>query len=102
MKYKFREDVILEEISKYIDRTYTEHYAKNGSSKDIQTFELIAADPLRGLHFSTGSILKYADRAEYKNQTRKDLLKIIHYGVLALYCYDATNDQSSENKGNIS
>lgn len=95
IKYKFMEDVYYEEVRKYIDSTYGKHYA--GTEGDLQTFELISKDKLRGYHFSIGSIQKYSDRPT-KGQVRSDLLKIIHYGVLALYCHDKMNEKEPNDK----
>ena len=87
INYKFKEDQIWGEVKTYIDSTYFGHYAK-GSNK-VQTTELIAADPMRGLHFCLGNIMKYADRTGYKEGlNRKDLLKVAHYTVMALKCLD--------------
>lgn len=86
--FKFLEDVYTREVFNYILSTYKKHYAKGDADDSLQTFELIAKDKVRGLHFAVGSILKYADRMELKDQTRSDILKIIHYGYLSLYCYD--------------
>jgi len=86
--FRFQEDIYIAEFYKYIDETYNKHYARSESKEGLQTFELISKDRLRGLHFALGSILKYGDRALLKNQTRSDLLKIAHYAILSLYCYD--------------
>jgi len=82
IKYKFNELEILDEVRKYIDGTYSEHYAKE---KNIQTAELIMAKPERGVGFCVGNILKYADRFGTKDgYNRKDILKVIHYAVMLL------------------
>ncbi len=90
INYKFNEKELLEELRKYIDATYSQHYSGN-SVDDVQTFEVIAKESRldRGLHFATGAILKYADRVPLKaGEARKDLWKAIHFGLLALYCFD--------------
>lgn len=84
--YKFNELNYLEELKRYIDQTYTEHY---GDGK-IQTTEVII-DRGRGLDFCLGNIDKYSNRYGHKGvpeDYRKDLLKIIHYGILSLYAHD--------------
>lgn len=86
INYKFDEPEILEELKQYIDKTYNSHYT-HGNSNEIQTFELISKKPLRGKYFAIGSIQKYSDRCEDKNQEEKDIFKIIHFGMLALYSY---------------
>lgn len=81
--YKYREDEILEEIRTYIDSTYGEHYVHDEAN--IETGQLILANPERGLGFCIGNVIKYADRYGKKNGfNRKDLLKVVHYAVMAL------------------
>lgn len=86
INYKFNEPEILQELKDYIDKTYNQHYT-SGNPDEIQTFELIAKNPLRGKYFAMGSIQKYCDRSEAKLQEEKDIFKIIHFGMLALYSY---------------
>lgn len=86
----FNEFAILEEIKEYIRGTYSEHYAKDG----VQAFTLTAKRPLRGLHAALANIIKYADRfGEKDGMNRKDLLKIAHYAVLAIYCCDEITEE---------
>ena len=81
MKYKYNEDTALKEIKAYIDSTYGEHYSKD----KFQDTECII-DGGHGEGFCIGNILKYAQRYGKKNgKDRKDLLKVIHYGIIALY-----------------
>lgn len=84
MEYKYNEDDILEEIKEYIDKSYGDHY----STGKIQAAELIV-DSGHGLGFCIGNIIKYAQRYGKKNgHNRQDLLKVIHYGIIALYAHD--------------
>jgi len=79
--YKYNENKTLEELRKYIDKTYDEHYSRN----KFQATEFII-DGGHGEGFCIGNILKYAQRYGKKNgKDRKDLLKVIHYGIIALY-----------------
>ena len=79
--YKYNEGNALAELSKYIDSTYDEHYSKN----KFQATEFII-DGGHGEGFCIGNILKYAQRYGKKNgKDRNDLLKVIHYGIIALY-----------------
>ena len=81
MKYKYNEDAALKEIKAYIDSTYDEHYSKD----KFQATEFII-DGGHGEGFCIGNILKYAQRYGKKNgKDRNDLLKVIHYGIIALY-----------------
>ena len=73
--YKYNENKALDELSKYIDSTYDEHYSKN-------KFQ------------ATEFILKYAQRYGKKNgKDRRDLLKVIHYGIIALHVNDMENGE---------
>ncbi len=41
--------------------------------------------------------MKYAQRYGKKNgKDRKDLLKVIHYGIMALYNHDIENEKENE------
>ena len=88
--YKYGEDETLVELSKYIDSTYDEHYSKN----NFQATEFII-DGGHGEGFCIGNIMKYAQRYGKKNgKDRSDLLKVIHYGIIALHI---NNMENSEN-----
>ena len=83
-KYKYSEDKALAELKKYIDSTYDEHYSKH----KFQATEFII-DGGHGEGFCIGNILKYAQRYGKKNdRNRSDLLKLIHYGIIALHVND--------------
>ena len=94
--YKYNEDNILKELQEYIDKTYTEHY----SHKKFQATEFVI-DSGHGEGFCIGNILKYSQRYGKKNgKDRKDLLKVIHYGIMALYNHDLDNgDKELEDLG---
>ena len=81
MKYKFDEKQNLIGLQGYIDQTYSEHYA-NGK---YQATDMII-DAGHGEGFCIGNIMKYAMRYSKKNnKSQVDLLKIIHYTLIALY-----------------
>ena len=87
INYKFEEDKSLNELKKYIDSTYDEHYSKS----KFQATEFIL-DSGHGEGFCIGNILKYAQRYGKKNgKDRRDLLKVIHYGIIALHINDMEN-----------
>ena len=94
--YKYNEDNTLKELQEYIDKTYTEHY----SHKKFQATEFVI-DSGHGEGFCIGNIMKYAQRYGKKNgKDRKDLLKVIHYGIMALYNHDLDNgDKELEDLG---
>ena len=84
--YKYSEDRILKELKEYVDKTYGEHYSQN---KYQATAFII--DSGHGTGFCMGNILKYAQRYGKKGSredARKDLLKVLHYGMIALYVHD--------------
>lgn len=85
MKYKYNEDRLLKELKEYIDATYSEHYSRN----KYQATEFII-DAGHGEGFCIGNILKYAQRYGKKDgKNRKDLLKVIHYAIIALSIEDS-------------
>ena len=86
--YKYNENKTLEELKEYIDKTYDEHYSRN----KFQATEFII-DGGHGEGFCIGNILKYAQRYGKKDgKNRKDLLKVLHYGIIALYINNMENE----------
>jgi|TARA_R110000796_G_scaffold144217_1_gene260904 hypothetical protein len=83
MDYKFEEDVTLSNLKDYIDSTYDQHYA----SGKYQATDMIV-DAGFGEGFCIGNIMKYAMRYGKKDNKNKELLKIIHYAMIALYIND--------------
>ena len=82
--YKFNEGELCKELRAYIDKTYEGHYSKN----KFQSTEFIQ-DCGHGIGFSIGNILKYAQRyGKKEGYNRADLLKILHYAIIALDCHD--------------
>lgn len=91
--YKYNEGDLINEIKNYIDGTYGEHYSTN----KYQATEFII-DGGHGEGFCIGNVMKYAQRYGKKDgYNRKDLMKIIHYAIIALYNHDL---QYGENNGN--
>ena len=91
IKYKYNENKALVELEKYINSTYDEHYSKN----KFQATEFII-DGGHGEGFCSGNIMKYAQRYGKKNgKDKRDLLKVIHYGIIALHI---NNMENSENE----
>ena len=81
---KYNEYGALAELKKYIVSTYDEHYSKN----NFQATEFII-DSGHGEGFCIGNIMKYAQRYGKKNgKDRRDLLKVIHYGIIMLHIND--------------
>jgi hypothetical protein len=91
IKYKYNEGRLLREITDYINNTYGEHYSQN----KYQATEFII-DGGHGIGFTIGNILKYAQRYSHKGTPedwRKDLLKVIHYAIIALHIHDADHKE---------
>ena len=88
--YKFKENEILEDVKKYIDETYSSHYAQTQK----QATEIII-DQGHGEGFCMGNILKYAQRYGKKDgKNKRDLMKVIHYAIIQLSQDHYKNDKS--------
>ena len=94
---KFNEQSNLKDVSDYVQKTYSGHYT---SANGIQSMDLISASG-RGLDFCLGNVMKYASRYGKKNgANRDDLMKIIHYTLLAMNEHDikeSSNEAKSRN-----
>ena len=89
--FKYEEDILLEEIFSYIIKTYTQHYSKD----KYQATEFII-DAGHGKGFCIGNVLKYAQRYGKKGSHedhKKDLLKIIHYAIIALFIHNKEGNE---------
>ena len=85
--YKYNEGELIKQFAEYVDGTYKQHYSLN----KFQATEFIM-DSGHGEGFCIGNILKYAQRYGKKDgKNRKDLLKVIHYGIIALYVNELEN-----------
>jgi hypothetical protein len=87
--YKFNEDKLIKELKEYVDSTY-----KGQSTEFI-------IDCGHGMGFALGNVLKYCQRYGIKDgHNRKDLLKVLHYALIALSVHDANlnNGRKNENK----
>ena len=88
--YKYNEGDLIAEIKDYIDGTYGEHYSTN----NYQATEFII-DGGHGEGFCIVNIMKYAQRYGKKNgYNRKDLMKIIHYSIIAMYNHDLQHEEN--------
>lgn len=86
INYKFSEGALIKELQSYIDKTYDGHYSKN----QFQSTEFIS-DCGHGIGFAIGNILKYAQRYGKKgthDDARRDLMKVLHYSIIALHEHD--------------
>ena len=93
--HKYNEKELLKEIDDYISSTYKGHY----SSNNVQTLDLI--DSVGDAEaFCRSNVLKYASRYDRKGTARKDIIKIIHYGLLLLHFNDKREVANRANAGN--
>jgi len=93
INYKYNEGDLINEIKNYIDGTYGEHYSTN----KYQATEFII-DGGHGEGFCIGNVMKYAQRYGKKDgYNRKDLMKIIHYAIIAVYNHDLQYGEESGN-----
>ena len=86
IKYKYNEGDLLRQVTEYVNATYGQHYSQN----KYQATEFII-DGGHGVGFTIGNIMKYAQRYGHKGTPedwRKDLMKVIHYAIIALYVHD--------------
>jgi hypothetical protein len=87
-EYKFNEGELLDNLKEYIDSTYKGHYAQG----KIQSTE-VTIDRGDGMGFALGNTDKYRGRYRKKGgANRQDLLKMLHYGLIALYVHDLEQD----------
>lgn len=94
LNYKFNEDDYVREIMEYIDSTYTGHYSGKYQATDM------IIDAGHGVGFCVGSIMKYAKRyGKKEGYNRKDIMKIIHYGIILLSIHDKEHGEINGNKG---
>jgi hypothetical protein len=90
--YKFDEPRLLQQLKEYIDKTYDQHYSK----KRFQSIEF-TIDSGHGMGFTMGNIQKYNQRYGNKDgYNRDDIMKILHYGLLALHVHDLNHGETSE------
>jgi len=92
IKYKYNEGDLLRQVTEYVNATYGQHYSQN----KYQATEFII-DGGHGVGFTVGNIMKYAQRYGHKGTPedwRKDLMKVIHYAIIALHVHDKSQQPS--------
>jgi len=88
--YKFNEGQLLVDLQEYVNSTYRAHYSQN----KFQATEFIL-DCGHGEGFALGNVLKYVQRYGRKNgYNRDDLMKVLHYALIALHNHDLNNEES--------
>ena len=89
--YKFNEYENLRILKEYVDSTYDEHY----SQSKYQSTDFIL-DCGHGEGFCLGNVLKYVQRYGRKEgKNRKDLLKVLHYALIALHVHDTEHEDET-------
>ena len=79
---KYNEDQILKEVFDYISSTYGKHYV---GKKEIQTIDVWDTLGIAE-NMCMGTLIKYAMRfGKKQGKNKDDLLKLIHYAVLAYH-----------------
>jgi hypothetical protein len=79
---KYNEDKILQEVFEYISSTYGKHCV---GKKEIQTIDVWDTLGIAE-NMCMGTLIKYAMRfGKKKGKNKDDLLKLIHYAVLAYH-----------------
>ena len=87
--YKYNEFELIGELEDYVNSTYDEHYSQD----KYQATEFII-NCGHGEGFALGNVLKYAQRYGRKEgKNRKDLLKILHYALIALHVHDLEHEK---------
>lgn len=90
--YKYNEDELMYELAQYVRQTYDEHYAQN----KVQTTEFVI-DAGHGEGFCLGNVIKYTQRyGKKEGHNRKDLLKVLHYALIALHVHDLREDDGTQ------
>jgi len=87
-EYKYKESDLVKDLLDFIDSTYTSKEFNHYARERLESVE-ITIDAGHGMGFVMGSINKYWKRYGKKEGcNRKDLLKMLHYGIMALYIHD--------------
>ena len=92
INYAFNEAEILQEMQDYINATYDAHY-----SQDKYQSTQIIEDMGHGMGFALGNVIKYTQRYGKKEGfNRADLMKVIHYGIIALSMHDKIEEENND------
>ncbi len=88
IEYKFNEFALIGELEDYVNSTYDQHY----SQTKYQSTDFIL-DCGHGEGFCLGNVLKYVQRYGRKEgKNRADLLKVLHYALIALHVHDVEHE----------
>ena len=88
IRFKYKEDVIINKVIKYIASTYGEHYAGNNGTQVIDLWDSLGSLGTT----SRDTAIKYLSRyGKKEGYNEKDLLKAVHYIVLMMYAAEQGN-----------
>ena len=94
IEYKYNESALIAGLQEYVDRTYDQHYSQN----KFQATEFVI-DAGHGEGFALGNVLKYVQRYGKKaGKNRDDLLKVLHYALIALYVHDTQEEDWTQSE----
>ncbi len=94
--FKYSEEETLLEVAEYIKNTYKQHYV---GPNDVQTIDVWASMGIAE-QMCLGTAIKYPMRFGLKDgKNKKDILKAIHYLILA-YHFAFNSDESSKHQRN--
>ena len=82
IKYRYNEDMILNEITDYVNATCSQHYVTEGELQIIDVWKSLGNLDTT----ARDTAIKYLGRfGKKEGNNRKDLLKAIHYIMLMMY-----------------
>jgi hypothetical protein len=94
IQYKYNEFELIGQLEDYVNSTYDQHYSQD----KFQATEFII-NCGHGEGFTLGNVLKYAQRYGRKEgKNRKDLLKILHYALIALHVHDLEEEENAKTR----
>ena len=91
-KYKYNEDIILEELTEYVKSTYGQHYVKTGGLQALDVFVALGNAETTFRDNAIKYLMRYGQKG---GKNKKDLMKVLHYVILML----GVAEEEPENKG---
>ena len=90
IKYRFREDQILDEVLQYISKTYQQHYVGKEEIQTIDVWDSLGSVDTTSRDTAIKYLMRYGKKEGYN---KKDLLKAIHYIVLLYHFTQPQEDK---------
>lgn len=89
-QYKYHEDEVLNLVKEYVDSTYGQHYVGRAGIQTLDVWNTLDIAEAMCI----GTSLKYGMRfGKKEGKNPKDLLKLIHYAILAYHFAFLENEQ---------